>query len=1182
MLRLSRPQTAKKRKKPVDPAARERDLALLLERCKSDVTATRAAYNSPRLRPLLPEERLQLLHDATINTRGVHANLPFLEAAHAFAVQERNAINTRLNELTAGVITSINQVAKIVEAVNARGHDMTSLNKRSVAAILAHQPENFVRELLELRQRGAYASTHKFKKLLNFIDPTDHRIRGALRIYGAGPGRWSSIGAQLHNLPRNDDAFPRTLIDALLAGNRAELARWGNPLEVVSELSRAALSAASGHVLICADFGAIESRINAWLAGETWKLEAFKRFDATGDKALDLYRVLAHRMLHKNGPVSEITAAERQLGKCAELACGFGGSIGAWRRIAHDEDSRSDAEVLAIIRQWRDAHPAIRAFWHDLAQAARVAIRTGHPILVAAAPRPPIIAAFDGYALTLTLPSGRAINYPGARLSSNTKFEDGDPDIEFFDNARGQWKPARAWHGTLVENCLGAATQVLTAAGWKYITDIQRSDLIFDGIEWVTHGGVISRGVQETATLDGVSLTADHEVLTYEKGWIRAALAQGLHRVKVRLPNSDPRYRFDRFPRHQQARQATSLVASMRLRSKYCLRFRRRPATPLLLPQLLSTSGIAISDARTARYEQASSLLGVALNARSLSSAHASGLEELRRPRHHRMRTLGRVREFLSRYGTYVSTRFDHRATKQRRRVQLGKLLLGDAFSAGPQQTHQSPNSDSRGRDDCRRSGRVFGSWGGDSIFSAQPALADDRSISTCEPRKSVEPVYDILNCGPRHRFVVRGDTAPFLASNCVQGTARDLLAAAIIRAEARGWRVVFHCHDELVIEAPEGAVSEPEMLALLLEPPAWAAGLPLGGKVHSGPIYLDSPATGEPPPPKDAEVIERAVDAFVATTAPNEAIARSADEDFLASLDETLAPLTDLVTLPMDASGHVSCPFHDDWEPSCSIYVDHYHCHACGEHGNRVDWLMRVEGMTKTEAIAALQDWTGPATLAQRHDLEARTAFALKVWNEAQPLAGSIAERYLAETRGINVRKLPSTIHEALRFHPRCVFGSRSWRPCLIALMRDPVTDLPVGIHRIGLAQDNGTITKIDRMALGRMGVVKLWPATDGAQLVVGEGIETTLAAATCISYRDAPLTPAWSAISKGGLSSLPVLPDVSRLILLVDNDANGEGQKAAAQCRQIWVAAGRTVAALVPKHTGWDFNDEVLGRKA
>jgi hypothetical protein len=150
------------------------------------------------------------------------------------------------------------------------------------------------------------------------------------------------------------------------------------------------------------------------------------------------------------------------------------------------------------------------------------------------------------------------------------------------------------------------------------------------------------------------------------------------------------------------------------------------------------------------------------------------------------------------------------------------------------------------------------------------------------------------------------------------------------------------------------------------------------------------------------------------------------------------------------------------------------------------------------------------------------------------------------------------------------------------VVLMRDPVTDAPTGIHRIGLGVESGAVVKLDRMALGRMGVVKLWPTNGNDLLVVGEGIETVLAAATCISYRDAPLTPAWSAIARDGLGGLPVLPNVARLILLVDNDENGEGQKAAAHCRQVWTAAGRTVAALVPKHVGWDFNDVVLGRKA
>jgi hypothetical protein len=348
--------------------------------------------------------------------------------------------------------------------------------------------------------------------------------------------------------------------------------------------------------------------------------------------------------------------------------------------------------------------------------------------------------------------------------------------------------------------------------------------------------------------------------------------------------------------------------------------------------------------------------------------------------------------------------------------------------------------------------------------------------------------------------------------------------------------------------------------------------------------LYIDAPATGEPPAPQDTESVERAVDAFVATATRLPAtrdVERGAEEDFLASLGETVALLTDLVSLPMDASGRVSCPFHADPQPSCKIYADHFHCYGCGERGERVDWLIRVEGLTKAEAMAALQDWSGPAAAGQQHDIAARVAFALEVWNAALPLAGTIGERYLAETRGIDVGKLPSTIHEALRFHPHCVFGARTHYPCLIALMRDPVTDAPVGIHRIGLELANGQVVKLDRKALGRMGVVKIWRANSGGQLVVGEGIETTLAAATRISYRGAPLTPAWSAVAKGGLGRLPVLPDISQLILLVDNDENGEGQKAAAHCRQVWSAAGRAVAALVPKQVGWDFNDVVLGRK-
>src|SRR5262249_3914649 len=249
---------------------------------------------------------------------------------------------------------------------------------------------------------------------------------------------------------------------------------------------------------------------------------------------------------------------------------------------------------------------------------------------------------------------------------------------------------------------------------------------------------------------------------------------------------------------------------------------------------------------------------------------------------------------------------------------------------------------------------------------------------------------------------------------------------------------------------------------------------------------------------------------------------------------------------------------------------------------GDRIDWLTRVEGMTKAEAMNALHDWCGPTTAKLKQSAEEKLDFVLGIWNAAQPLTGTIGERYLAETRDIDVSKLPSSINDALRFHPRCVFGAGARHPCIIALMRDPATDAPVGIHRIGLAQDNGKIIKLDRMALGRMGVVKLWPMNGSGQLVVGEGIETTLAAATRIAYRGAPLTPAWSAVAKGGLGRLPILPDVERLILLVDHDENGEGQRAAEGCRRVWSAGGRVIVPLIPKQKGWDFNDVVLGRKA
>jgi hypothetical protein len=172
---------------------------------------------------------------------------------------------------------------------------------------------------------------------------------------------------------------------------------------------------------------------------------------------------------------------------------------------------------------------------------------------------------------------------------------------------------------------------------------------------------------------------------------------------------------------------------------------------------------------------------------------------------------------------------------------------------------------------------------------------------------------------------------------NVVQGTARDLLAAAIDRFETRGIPVVFHCHDEVTVEVPIGALADTDFLKILLELPAWATGLPLGGKVHSGPHYLEAPEHPAEPlvePDPEAREVERAIDVYVEDTRQDVGpidnpalVEREDDQDYVATLADDIAPLTELVGLPLTPDNKVACPFHDDVEPSCTIYPDHFHC---------------------------------------------------------------------------------------------------------------------------------------------------------------------------------------------------------------------------------------------------------------
>ena len=410
-------------------------------------------------------------------------------------------------------------------------------------------------------------------------------------------------------------------------------------------------------------------------------------------------------------------------------------------------------------------------------------------------------------------------------------------------------------------------------------------------------------------------------------------------------------------------------------------------------------------------------------------------------------------------------------------------------------------------------------------------------------------------------------------------------------RIEAAGYPIVLTVHDEIVCEVPEGFGNLEEFHRLMVELPAWAEGLPLAAKVWTRPRYAKATIMADKPSALPLEPISATTPINIlppeletethipapefgtnAAAIDAAAIDSNTDGDEDPELTEALAtvPLADLVTEPL-TSGMLCCPFHDDSTPSCRVYPDGYHCFGCGARGNQLDWLMAAEGMDRDAAIKLLKAWDGPPVeRAPKPDKAEKCARALRLWGEATPIAGTLAARYLADTRGINLAELPTDVDAVLRFHPRCPFNG-SFHPCLIALMRDVLTDEPTGIHRIALTLD---ARKIERRMLGKIGAVKLWPA--GSQLVIGEGIETVLAAATCILYENAPLRPAWALTSTGPFAQFPVIADVERLILLIDHD--DEGIAAANACTGRWTRARRTVVKLMPDEAGADFNDLIM----
>lgn len=427
--------------------------------CKRDVEVEQAIYQRLRSFPVTDFERKVWALDARINERGVMIDTDLVASAIAVDEAFTTEHKAEMQKLTG--LENPNSVAQLKDWLETVGMSVDSLNKAAVKDLQDRATDATTRRVLQLRQQLGKTSTTKYAAMQSAVC-ADRRVRGLLQYYGAGrTGRWAGRLVQVQNLPQNHLDQIGTVRELVKQRDleTLELAFDSVP-DVLSQLIRTAFVAEEGHIFHVADYSAIEARVIAYLAGEKWRMDVFKNGG-------DIYCSSASAMFKAPVVKHGVNGHLRQKGKIAELACGYGGGVGALKAFGADKMGLTEEEMQDIVTQWRAASPTIPKFWRDVESAAIRAIN--NPGRMATVPCG-VKYRMDDDALRCKLPSGRVLSYWGARL-------DTDGSICFMgqNQTTRKWEKTSTWGGKLVENivqayardCLAVAMVRLAAEGWK-------------------------------------------------------------------------------------------------------------------------------------------------------------------------------------------------------------------------------------------------------------------------------------------------------------------------------------------------------------------------------------------------------------------------------------------------------------------------------------------------------------------------------------------------------------------------------------------------------------------------------------------------------------------------------------------------------------------------------------------
>ena len=445
--------------------------------------------------------------DQEINDRGIQLDMVLVEQAIDIDERSREELSAKMRQLTA--LENPNSVQQMKEWLTKHGLEVDSLDKKAVKELLKTAPPEFA-EVLELRRQLAKSSVKKYQAMQNAVC-ADGRARGMFQFYGANrSGRWAGRLIQLQNLPQNHMTHLEDARRLVRSGDYALLsALYDSVPEVLSELIRTAFVPRDGYKFIVSDFSAIEARVLSFLAGESWRLKVFAENG-------DIYCASASAMFHVPVEKHGQNAHLRQKGKIAELALGYGGSVGALKSMGALEMGLAEEELQPLVDAWRTSNPNIVQLWWDVDNAVKTTVRQRLDTETHG-----IRFRYRSGMLFIVLPSGRQLCYVKPKMGTN-KFGGDSVTYEGVGSTK-KWERIESYGPKFVENIVQAISRdilmyAIRTLSHCFIVGHVHDELIIECSMSVSLDAVCEQMGRTPPWIEGLNLRADgYETMFYKK-----------------------------------------------------------------------------------------------------------------------------------------------------------------------------------------------------------------------------------------------------------------------------------------------------------------------------------------------------------------------------------------------------------------------------------------------------------------------------------------------------------------------------------------------------------------------------------------------------------------------------------------------------------------------------------------